>query len=80
MTAAEDPVLEARDALRAAIKRTGRTPCQDSGVPEIWWHPRTTETAIELCGECLVRAECLACAVAGHELRYGGVWGGKVTR
>ncbi len=48
--------------------------------PDLWFPEQggTVRPAKELCGGCVVRAECLAYALAGDE-RFG-IWGGLSER
>jgi WhiB family redox-sensing transcriptional regulator len=53
-------------------------PCRSAINPDLWFAeaPGDLEQAKQLCGNCPVRAECLAGAVARHE--PWGVWGGEI--
>jgi WhiB family redox-sensing transcriptional regulator len=53
------------------------TPCR-SYDPELWFAERPAEVALaqSLCGDCALRAACLAGALERHE--PWGVWGGEV--
>jgi WhiB family redox-sensing transcriptional regulator len=52
-------------------------PCR-SGNPDLWFAdtPADLEQAKRLCGDCPVRSECLASALARQE--PWGVWGGEI--
>jgi WhiB family redox-sensing transcriptional regulator len=53
-------------------------PCRSSDNPDLWFAdtPTDLERAKTLCGDCPVRAACLASALARHE--PWGVWGGEI--
>lgn len=75
-----DAASAAHISLAEAIaEHRGEVPCQQTDA-QLWWMPDTVSFAQELCGYCPVRRECLHYAQEGRELRYGGVWGGVVTR
>jgi WhiB family redox-sensing transcriptional regulator len=52
-------------------------PCQANN-PDLWFAeaPADLERAKAMCGDCPVRAQCLAGALARHE--PWGVWGGEI--
>ncbi|WP_246477637.1 WhiB family transcriptional regulator [Actinokineospora xionganensis] len=53
-------------------------PCRSADNPDLWFGdtPNELERAKLLCGDCPVRAACLASALARHE--PWGVWGGEI--
>ncbi|GAA2992808.1 WhiB family transcriptional regulator [Actinokineospora diospyrosa] len=53
-------------------------PCRSTENPDLWFAdaPTELERAKVLCGDCPVRAACLASALARHE--PWGVWGGEI--
>ncbi|WP_026421970.1 WhiB family transcriptional regulator [Actinokineospora inagensis] len=53
-------------------------PCRSTENPDLWFAdaPAELERAKVLCGDCPVRAACLASALARHE--PWGVWGGEI--
>jgi len=53
-------------------------PCRSTTDPDLWFAdaPADLERAKTLCGDCPVRAACLASAQARHE--PWGVWGGEI--
>ncbi|SDD88592.1 WhiB family transcriptional regulator [Actinokineospora iranica] len=53
-------------------------PCRSNDNPDLWFAdaPAELERAKGLCGDCPVRAACLASALARHE--PWGVWGGEI--
>ncbi|CRK61898.1 WhiB-family transcriptional regulator [Alloactinosynnema sp. L-07] len=53
-------------------------PCRSAANPDLWFAdtPNELERAKVLCGDCPVRAACLASALARHE--PWGVWGGEI--
>lgn len=52
-------------------------PCH-VGDPDLWFadDPADLERAKQLCGQCPIRAECLAAALLREE--PWGVWGGQI--
>lgn len=76
----DDAVAEWK-ALSRALAAHGPTPREELPMPDAWWpagHGGTLspweQDAVEACGWCPVRAECLAYALAAGERH--GVWGG----
>jgi WhiB family redox-sensing transcriptional regulator len=58
-------------------KRLSVLPCH-VGDPDLWFaeSPTDLERAKELCGDCPIRAQCLAAALEREE--PWGVWGGQI--
>lgn len=53
--------------------------CLNQGVePFFSTAPRETSRALQTCGRCTVRVECLAYALAHNE--QFGIWGGRTER
>ena len=63
--------------LDAALDEGLEQPCRIHD-PDLWFaeSPADLERAKQLCGDCPVRAECLAAALAQRE--SCGVWGGEI--
>lgn len=66
--------------IQATLDLKGKGPCKDAD-PEIFFvenlEDPATIKAKKICGQCAVRAECLAYALE-HEERFG-IWGGLTT-
>ncbi len=64
-------------ALTCRERTLPELPCH-VGDPDLWFadNPADLERAKELCGECPVRAQCLAAALEREE--PWGVWGGQI--
>jgi WhiB family transcriptional regulator, redox-sensing transcriptional regulator len=72
-----DPVPDLGTLLDAAPRAGLDLPCR-SGDADLWFAeaPAELERAKALCGQCPVRAECLAGALRREE--PWGVWGGQI--
>ncbi|RLK54229.1 WhiB family transcriptional regulator [Actinokineospora cianjurensis] len=66
------------ELLDAAPSAGFDLPCRSTTNPDLWFAdaPAELERAKVLCGDCPVRAACLASALARHE--PWGVWGGEI--
>ncbi|OLR90225.1 WhiB family transcriptional regulator [Actinokineospora bangkokensis] len=66
------------ELLDAAPSAGFDLPCRSADNPDLWFAdaPADLERAKTLCGDCPVRAACLASALARHE--PWGVWGGEI--
>ncbi|GAA3065470.1 WhiB family transcriptional regulator [Actinokineospora globicatena] len=66
------------ELLDAAPSAGLELPCRSTTNPDLWFAdaPAELERAKVLCGDCPVRAACLASALARHE--PWGVWGGEI--
>ncbi|WP_424184501.1 WhiB family transcriptional regulator [Actinokineospora sp. G85] len=66
------------ELLDAAPSAGLELPCRSTDNPDLWFAdaPTDLERAKDLCGDCPVRAACLASALARHE--PWGVWGGEI--
>jgi len=64
-------------ALTCRERTLPELPCH-VGDPDLWFadNPGDLERAKELCGECPIRAQCLASALERGE--PWGVWGGQI--
>ena len=64
-------------ALTCRDRTLPEFPCH-VGDPDLWFadNPADLERAKRLCGECPIRAQCLAAALEREE--PWGVWGGEI--
>jgi WhiB family redox-sensing transcriptional regulator len=64
-------------ARTCRVKKLSELPCH-VGDPDLWFaeSPTDLERAKELCGDCPIRAQCLAAALEREE--PWGVWGGQI--
>jgi hypothetical protein len=81
-----DATASAELTLWARVIRHAR--CAGSSLDPDQWFPVSTETgkarqeaadAIAVCGDCPVRAECLALSLLHWDIGQHGVWGGLVA-
>jgi WhiB family redox-sensing transcriptional regulator len=70
-------VVSTSSALPSGAPATSALPCRNFD-PDLWFaeSPAELELAKSLCGDCPVRVECLASALARQE--PWGVWGGEI--
>lgn len=81
-TRCEDDTMTGRKSENDLLGRGWASRAACVGKPAGWWFPDSysdvakVHRAVAICGDCVVRAQCLAYAMSDLSARDYGIWGG----